>query len=388
MYTRTLTPPNQSFFLFGPRGTGKSSWVKGSFADAVLIDLLHSGTYTELLAAPHRLEDKIQVDTRSRSQRTVIIDEIQRVPELLNEIHRLIETKRFRFVLTGSSARKLRQRGVNLLAGRALLKAMHPLTSRELGKDFDLQHSLRYGQLPRAYAESNPTEFLKTYVSIYLREEVQQEGLTRNLSAFSRFLEAASFSQGSVLNISSVARESHVERKVVEDYFAILEDLMLAVRLPLFAKRAKRTLLQHPKFFFFDAGVFRAIRPKGPLDTPHEIDGLSLETLVLQELRAAIDYREVDAELFFWRTKAKQEVDFVLYGPKTFIAIEVTRASRVTSKDLKSLEVFQSDYPAARPILLYTGTRRDRFGNVTVLPVDLFLKNLPDIVNQDTRKSS
>ena len=196
-----------------------------------------------------------------------MVDEVQRVPDILNEVHRLIESRGLRFVLTGSSARKLRRRGVNLLAGRALTRRMHPLTARELGRDFDLGRALRFGCLPFACTASDPQEYLASYVSTYLREEVQQEGLARNLAAFSRFLEAASFSQGSVLNMAAVARDCSVRAKVVEDYFAILENLLIAVRLPVFTRRAKRRLVAHPKFYFFDAGVFRAIRPRGPLES-------------------------------------------------------------------------------------------------------------------------
>ena len=191
---------------------------------------------------------------------------------------------------------------------------MHPLTCVELADDFDLRHSLQYGQLPSVYIDNDPRAFLSTYVKTYLREEVLQEGLTRNLGAFARFLEAVSFSQGMPLNISNVARECHVERKVVEDYVTILEDLLVAVRLPSFQKRAKRRVVTHPKFFFFDAGVYRAIRPRGPLDAPEEIDGPALETLLMQELRAHVAYRDLGYELFYWRTSAGVEVDLVLCG--------------------------------------------------------------------------
>jgi len=180
----------------------------------------------------------------------VIIDEIQRIPDLLHEVHRLIETKKYHLILTGSSPRKLKRKGPNLLAGRALTLSMHPLSVAELGGDFRLDHSLRYGQLPSVYTEADPKKYLEAYVRTYLEEEIRQEGFTRNLSAFARFLEAASFSQGSVLSISSVARECHVERKVVESYFSILEDLMIGYRIPIFSKKAKRRLIVHPNFIF------------------------------------------------------------------------------------------------------------------------------------------
>ncbi|MFM9968183.1 MAG: ATP-binding protein, partial [Burkholderiales bacterium] len=253
MYSRLLTPScTQSFFLFGPRGTGKTAWLREHFSAAPFFDLLDSATYTELLASPRRLDDRIP----SNYKGWVVVDEIQRVPELLNEVHRLIESRRLQFVLTGSSARKLRARGVNLLAGRALTRQMHPLCAAELGRDFDLKRAIQFGTLPFACTTEKPRDYLASYVSTYLREEIQQEGLTRNLAAFGRFLEAASFSQGSVLNISSVARECGVQVKMADAYFGILEDLMIAVRIPVFARRAKRRLVAHPKFYFFDAGVY------------------------------------------------------------------------------------------------------------------------------------
>src|SRR3990167_7325263 len=225
MYSRLIQPPkNKSFFLFGPRGTGKTTWVKFHFAKAVYLDLLEAELFNDLLANPQRLENLIPKNFDD----WVVIDEVQRIPELLNEVHRLIEKNKYKFILTGSSARKIRRKGVNLLAGRALSYHLYPLTVVELGKDFDLSHSLNYGQLPCVYTEENPKAYLESYVKTYLEEEIQQEGFTRNLGAFSRFLEAASFSQGSVLNISSVARDCSVERKVVENYFTILEDLLIA----------------------------------------------------------------------------------------------------------------------------------------------------------------
>src|SRR3989338_5872500 len=277
MYSRLIRPPKgKSFFLFGPRGTGKTTWVKSHFKTALYLDLLEAEIFNDLLANPQRLERFIPKDFKD----WIVIDEVQRVPELLNEIHRLIEQKKYRFILTGSSARKLRSRGSNLLAGRALHYAMYPLTASELGQAFQLDNSLKLGQLSSAYAAKDPKKYLESYVKTYLEQEIRQEGLTRNLGAFSRFLEAASFSQGSVLNISAVAQECAVERKVVEDYFCILEDLLIGHRIPVFTRRAHRRLVSHPKFYFFDAGVFRAIRPRGPLDTSEETDGAALETLL------------------------------------------------------------------------------------------------------------
>ena len=365
MYPRLLQPPlKQSFFLFGPRGVGKTAWAHEQFPDALFFDLLDYQTYTQLLAAPQRLGDQIPQGYKG----WVVVDEIQRVPELLNEVHRLIELRRLRFVLTGSSARKLRQRGVNLLAGRALTRHLHPLMASELGSDFDLKRALRWGCLPLACTSEKPQDYLNSYAATYLREEVQQEGFARNIGAFGRFLEAASFSQGSVLNMAAVARECAVSAKVVEDYFSILEDLLIAVRLPVFTKHAKRRLIAHPKFYYFDAGVFQSIRPRGPLDATELIHGAALETLFLQQARALNDYRDLGYRLHYWRTAIGEEVDFVLYGERGLRAFAVKMAQNIRPDDLRGLLSFRTDFPQAKAYLLYLGNRRWHDRGVEVLP--------------------
>lgn len=378
MYARILHPPRRkSFFLFGPRGTGKSTWVQSAFKGSVYLDLLESELYTLLLAAPQRLETLIPPAYKG----WIVIDEIQRVPELLNEVHRLIENRGLLFVLTGSSARKLRRKGTNLLAGRALTLRMHPLTAVELRRDFNLEHSLRWGQMPMTFSDPDPKAYLNSFVQTYLREEVQQEGLTRNLPAFARFLEVASFSQAAPLNISGVARECDINRKLAEEYFHILEDLLLAVRVPAFRKRARRRLTAHPKFFLFDAGVFRAIRPKGVLDRPEEIDGAALETLVFQELRAINDQFDLGYDLYYWRTANQLEVDFILYGERGLIAIEIKRTATLRKRDLSGLRAFCLDYPVARPILLYGGRYRRYEEGVEVVPIQEALSGLHGLLD-------
>jgi len=378
MYSRLINPPeDKSFFLFGPRGTGKTTWVKSAFPKAVYLDLLEAELFNSLLANPQRLENYIPRNTINR----VIIDEIQRVPELLDEVHRLIEKYKYRFILTGSSARKLRRKGFNLLGGRALAYAMHPLTAGEVGKDFDLEHSLAFGQLPSVYIESDPKKYLESYVKTYLEEEIRQEGITRNLSAFSRFLEAASFSQASALNISAVASECGVERKVVEHYFAILEDLLIAYRIPVFTKKAKRRMAAHPKFYFFDTGVYKALRPKGPLDMPEQIEGTCFETLFFQELMAVNDALDLGYELFYWRTAHNTEVDFVLYGPRGIRAFEVKRTGRVVKPMTSALASFRKDYPISKAYFVYGGQRTMREGQVDIIPMADALKTLPEILS-------
>lgn len=365
MIPRMLKLPGQSFFLFGPRGTGKSSWVKSTLKGALYFDLLDHPTYLELAAGPERLESLIP----SGHQQWVVLDEVQKVPALLDAVHRLIENRRVKFVLTGSSARSLKRKGVNLLAGRALTKFMHPLTAAELGESFDLKRALKFGGLPLAVLGKASAEFLASYVVTYLKEEVQQEGLTRNVGGFSKFLEVAAFSQASVLNVAEVARECAVDRKTAENYFQILEDLLLAERVPVFTRRARRDLVTHAKFYYFDVGVFRTLRRAGPLDRPEEVDGAALETLVYQELRALNDYAGLGYRIHFWRTRGGHEVDFVLYGERGLQAIEVKRSSRIRGEDLAGLKAFKRDYPEAKCYLLYGGERRREDDGIVWLPL-------------------
>ncbi len=261
MYPRIFVPPEQqSYFLFGPRGTGKSVFTGNFYKQGLFFDLLDSRIYNEFMADPGRLSRRIPEGFSD----WVIIDEVQKVPALLNEVHRLVENRRIRFVLTGSSARRLRRDNVNLLAGRALTCRLHPLTAAELGTDFDLARALRYGQLPMACTSADPEMFLQSYVRIYLQEEIQQEGLTRNLPAFSRFLESASFSQGSPLNVSAIARDCAVNRKVVENYFSILRDTLVSYEIPVFTKRAKRATVQSAKFYFSTRAFSARCGPQVP----------------------------------------------------------------------------------------------------------------------------
>lgn len=364
----------QSFFLFGPRGTGKSTWLKQHLDDALFIDLLAPEVYRAYSAKPERLRE---VTEAQRPGKTIVVDEVQKLPQLLDVVHQLMEQQAgWRFVLTGSSARKLKRSGVDLLAGRAVVKTMHPFMAAELGEAFSLEEALQIGMLPLVNDARSPKETINAYVAVYLREEVQMEGLVRNIGAFSRFLESASLSHGAVLNISNIARDSQVERKTVEGYVSILEDLLLAFRIPVFAKRAKRRLSSHPKFYYFDSGVFRSVRPAGPLDAPQEIDGGALEGLIAQHLRAWNAYRGDQCNLYFWRTKSGNEVDFVLYGKDTFCAIETKNTAKIHPRMLNGLLAFRKDYPEAEAYLLYRGQERLKIKNVLCLPCNEFLKNL------------
>lgn len=381
MFKRLLQIPsnlNQSFFLFGPRGVGKTSWIKKHFPSEFYFDLLNDDVYRELLGRPTRLGEKI---TEGYSG-WVVLDEVQKIPDILNEVHRLIESRKLKFILTGSSARSLRRRGVNLLAGRALTFYLHPLTAIELGEHFDLVKSLRYGNLPMAVISGQPKKYLQSYIKTYLCEEVLQESLTRNIALFARFLEIASFSQGEILNYTEIAREMTSNRHTVSNYFDVLEDMLISYRLPVFRKRAKRDMITHPKFYFFDAGVYRFIRPQGILDSPAEINGPALETLFLQEARAINDYFELEYEFYYWRTRNQLEVDFVLYGNNGFCAFEIKRKEKPYSGDFIGLKEFKKDYPQARVYLLYNGNDDYLEGDVRVMPLQKAVRELPNLLNK------
>ncbi len=366
--------PAGSSFLFGPRGTGKSTLVRAALPEAVYIDLLDPEIHRSLSARPELLRERL---ASSDGPPTVIIDEIQKIPALLDLVHALLEEKiGYRFILTGSSARKLRRQGVNLLAGRAVLTSLHPFMAAEMGERFDLDRALEYGLLPVVLDSPDPRRVLDTYATLYVREEVQMEGLVRDIGPFSRFLEAVSFSHAGPLNISNVARECEVGRKAVESWVEVLEDLLIAYRVPVFTRRARRALSAHPKFYLFDAGVYRSLRPMGPLDRPEEIGGHLLEGLVGQHLRAWIDYSQTDTRLYFWRTRSGVEVDFVLYGSRGLCAIEVKSTGRLRPQDLRPLKSFREDYPESSVIMLYRGSEPLLRDGIRCLPCEDFLMSL------------
>jgi predicted AAA+ superfamily ATPase len=384
--TRFFTPPAESFFLFGPRGTGKSTLMKQHFPDACYIDLLDPETVRSFAAKPERLAEVVH---GRQGQKCFVIDEIQKVPELLSVIHKLIEEKQgYTFILTGSSARKLKRTGVDMLGGRALLRTMHPFLAAELGGRFLLDDALARGLLPLVYASANPADVLRSYAALYLREEVQMEGLVRNVGNFSRFMEAISFSHASILSLSNVARECMVERKVVEGYTAILEDILLGFRLPVFTRRAKRELAAHPKFYLFDTGIFRSLRPRGPLDRPEEMEGQALEGLVAQHLRGWLAYCREKSDLYFWRTRSGVEVDFVVYGPAGLWALEVKNTAMIRPADLRGLKSFRDEYPESSAIFLYRGRERILREGILCLPCgDFLLHLLPDKTIDDACKT-
>lgn len=366
--------PGGHFFLFGPRGTGKTTWLRHAFPEAVSIDLLSPSQQRRFAARPERLREVVSATPHATD---VVLDGVQRVPELLAVVHQLVEEPDSpRFVLTGSSARKLKRSGVDLLAGRAALRVMHPFIAAELGSKFEFESALTVGLIPLIWDARDSSDTLDSYVALYVQQEVQSEGLVRNVGAFHRFLEALSFAHGAPLNVSNVARECAVSRKTVEGYIEIVEDLLLAFRVPVFTKRAQRRVTAHPKFFFADAGVFRSLRPSGPLDRPEEVRGGALEGLVAQHLRAWIDYSGSASTLYFWRTRAGREIDFVIYGPDEFWALEVRHSRRARPYDLRHLRAFGADYPAARLRMAYGGDERLEVAGTLCLPHAALLQEI------------
>lgn len=370
---RFLRLPSRSFFLFGPRGTGKSTWLKEMLPDAHVVELLRPDVRRELEARPERLEERVHDLPRGVP---VVLDEVQRVPDLLSVVHLLMESDKSRlFVMTGSSARKLRRGSPDLLGGRASLRTLHPFMAGELPQ-FTVESALARGLVPLIVGSPSPQDALGAYAGVYVEQEVRAEGIVRDIGEFGRFLETMSFSHGSVLNVATIARDCAVSRSTVAGYLQVLDDLLLSFTLPVFTKRARRETSVHPKFYFFDTGLYRSLRPGGPADRSTELDGPGLEGLVAQHLRAWIAYSDGKARLSFWRTRSGVEVDFVVYGDAGFWAIDVQSSTTIRPADLRALKSFREDYPEAELLLVHRGKERWLKEGILCVPVDEFLCSL------------
>ena len=357
-YPRLIQPPGQSFFLLGVRGVGKSTWARRQFPEAPHIDLLDEARYQDYLADP----SLFAADIESASPGGwVVVDEIQRLPNLLNEVHRHIENRRLNFALLGSSARKLKAAGVNLLAGRALHKTMHPLTPIELGDDFDLDAALDTGTIPLVWVAGERRPVLESYVRLYLREEIRAEGLVRNLPGFARFLPIAALYHGQAVNISGIARDCGVARTTVQGYLDILEDTLLAFRLPAFQPRLRVRERRHPKLYWVDPGLVRAVKKlHGPI-APEE-RGALLEGWVLHLLRAHAEVGGLFDELHYWAPHPanRTEVDFLLRRGSDLAGIEVKSQPRYQTAMLPGLRAIAELPGMARRVLVYGGKRSFR----------------------------
>ncbi|OGQ98160.1 MAG: ATPase [Deltaproteobacteria bacterium RIFOXYA12_FULL_61_11] len=359
----------KSLFLFGPRAVGKTFWLRRCLeGKALLIDLLHTDTFLRLNVDPSALEGMI----RASGQQLIVLDEIQKLPILLDEVHRLIEQDRWTFLLTGSSARKLRHGGVNLLAGRAWVAELFPMTRREL-PDFDLARYLRYGGLPSVWLSHSPEEELRAYVHTYLREEIQTEALVRALPSFHRFLRTAALANAQMVNFTNIASDAAVPVSTVREHFSILEDTLLGKLLPAYVSTKKRKALSTAKFYFFDPGVVHALTGTRVLEENTDLFGTSFEQFLWMELRAYLGYTRSFDELCYWRTKHGTEVDFVI-GDHT--AIEVKAATRITSRDLKGLRTLQEEQIFQRYFLVSRDQVQTRIDGIDALPWQLFLDRL------------
>jgi predicted AAA+ superfamily ATPase len=371
-YIRLLPVPSGSFFLFGVRGAGKSTWARTNFPDAVRFDLLSERLYHDLLSEPGAFADALQALPRGT---LVIVDEVQRLPSLLNEVHRFIEERRLRFALLGSSARKLKSAGTNLLAGRATWRTMFPLTPSELGGDFDLARVLRFGSIPLIWMAEDPAESLHSYVRLYLSEEIKAEAVVRNLPGFARFMPVAGLFHGQTVNTASLARDAGVSRTTVAGYLDILEDTLMATRLRAFEGRLRVREKRHPKLYWVDPGLARAVkRQTGPVAV--EERGSLLEGWVLSLLRAYAQMQELFDDIYYWAT-ANVEVDFLLQRGNAHLAIEVKAGQRVSGEHLAGLRAIAELPTVKRRVLLYRGRleRRTEDG-IEIWPVDRFLERL------------
>lgn len=359
-----------SIFLFGARQTGKSTLLKQQLRDAIYIDLLDTELRMRFQHRPSLLYSMLKDNL---PERVVVIDEIPEVPELLNEVHRLISEKELRFVLCGSSARKLKRKGYNTLGGRAFPCYFFPLVSAEI-PDFDLNRALMQGMIPPHYLSKNPRRLLSAYVDVYLREEIKEEALVRNLNSFQRFLEVAALTDGEIVNYTNIASDCGVSAQTVKGYFGILEDTMIGYMIPAYTKVKKRRLVQAPRFYYFDVGLVGHLLHRTRLERGTPEYGHAFEHFIIQELKAYIGYNHLEEELTYWHTHTGMEVDAVIGDAR--VAIEIKSAEEIQSRHLKGLKSFGEDYPDSRRIVVSLDRISRREGDIELIYVDEFLKHL------------
>lgn len=389
MFTRVTPLPaalaRKSVLLLGPRMTGKSTLLRQVLADALIIDLLQPAVHRELAARPERLADLVRgARTDPHGQRIVVVDEVQKIPELLDEAHRLIESDpALRVVLTGSSARKLRRTGVNLLAGRAAPLQMFALCQPERASHpavkVPLERALLHGSLPFALLDAEPARALHDYVSTYIEQEVLAEGLTRNYGAFARFLEVAAATNGEQVVFANIGRDAEVPARTVADYYQLLDDTLLGTTLPPFTATSARKAVTTAKFYFFDVGVAHALQRRTSLAPASPEWGKALEHLIYCELRAAISYQGLfDLRLSFWRSQTQHEVDFVVSaGREPLLGVEVKAARRIEKRDLRGLRALGEEFANMRRLVVCQATAESTLDDGTrILPIAAFLQHL------------
>lgn len=368
-------PPRKSAFLWGARKTGKSTYLKNTFPDSIQFDFLMTDAFFSLSKEPSLLREQILSEKNTkRLKHPIIIDEVQKIPSILDEVHWLIENKGLRFILCGSSARKLKRGHANLLGGRAWRFEMFPLTSQEIGK-VDLLKALNSGLIPTHYLEDGYRKSLRSYVQDYLKEEIMAEGLTRNIPAFARFLDSLGYSNGELTNFSNIARDCGVDSKTVREYYQILEDTLLGTFIaPYTKKKGRQAITKAAKFYLFDVGVAGILSKRIIQEEKGFLFGQAFEHFILMEILAHSSYKEADYKVQFWRTKTGNEVDFILRDGE--IAIEVKGTSRVDKADLRSITIFQEEYKPEKSIVVCNEKHPRKHGEIEILPWQDFLSML------------
>jgi len=373
MYIRKQTFRNigkESTFLWGARQTGKSTLLKSLFPDSTYFDLLLYDVYERLQKNPSLMRETILA---SGYKSPVIIDEIQRIPALLNEIHWLMANKKIQFILSGSSPRKIVRAGANLLGGRALRSELYPLVYKEI-PDFDLTRALNHGLLPKHYLTGNPASLISAYIGSYLQDEIVAEARIRNIQTFSKFLEAAAFSNGEIVNYSNIAADCGVSAPTIKEYFHILEDTMIGRFLPSYRKKPKRRVIQSPKFYMFDIAIANYLLKRGAIESGSELFGRTFEHFIYHELYAHSRYSGLQYDISYWRTASQIEIDFVL--GENEVGIEVKGSQQITSRHLKGLKSFAEEYRVKKLILVSTDPLARQVGNISLMPWKLFLDKL------------
>lgn len=373
MYIRKLELDNEnndSVFLWGARQVGKTTLLENQFPNARYYDLLQSAEFERFFRRPSLLSEELETATEGE---LVIIDEIQKVPQLLDEVHRLIYRKKIRFILSGSSPRKLKRIGANLLGGRALKKTLFPLVSAEI-PDFDILKAVNNGMIPRHYTVKNPWERFRAYIGVYLNEEIREEAISRKLNSFSRFLEIAAFSNSEMVVYKNIAQDCGIDHRTVKEYFEILQDTLIGYLIPGFSQTKKRRAIMAPKFYYFDVGVANYLSNRKNILQGTEAFGHAFEHLIIQELIAYLSYSNSGHELSYWRTSSGYEVDAIIGHGR--VAIEIKSTNEVSPRHLKGLKAFLEDIPDARAIVVSMDKSRRILNDIEIFPATEFLQAL------------
>lgn len=380
----TELPKKQSFFLFGPRQTGKSTFVNAQFTESVWkVDLLSTDIFLKYSKNPSLFRKEAEEKIKTERIRTIFVDEIQRVPLLLNEIQLLLgKEKGCQFILTGSSARKLKRGAANLLAGRAVVRYLFPFVYDEIQAQFELDHALLFGTLPAIFGKppDEQIEILSAYANTYLREEIQSEGIARNLGGFSRFLDMAAAQSGELVSFSAIGRECHLPVRTVQSYYEILEDTLIGFRLEAWRKSLRKRLAAHPKFYFFDLGVMNAINKRLTISLEPVLKGKLFEQFIILETYRLIRYRQSEANLFFWRTNHGAEVDLLIekHG-KILYAFEIKSTPSVSGAHLSGIRAFREEHSQIPCAVISTVENAYELEGVKVIPWQTYLKKLNEL---------